>query len=99
MDHFTRGYRSRVLLRLLTLVAQLMSTKTITILFLLDTTVHLRLFLVCHFVLVSACVQLDISTRFALSLLTCVFPGLGWSYPCDLWSVGCILVELCSVYI
>lgn len=25
------------------------------------------------------------------------FPGLGWTYPCDLWSVGCILVELCSV--
>ncbi|RWW16960.1 hypothetical protein GW17_00019130 [Ensete ventricosum] len=23
--------------------------------------------------------------------------GLGWSYPCDIWSVGCILVELCSV--
>ncbi|KAF5207026.1 Serine/threonine-protein kinase AFC3 [Thalictrum thalictroides] len=22
--------------------------------------------------------------------------GLGWSYPCDLWSVGCILVELCT---
>ncbi|KAK9946715.1 hypothetical protein M0R45_012162 [Rubus argutus] len=22
--------------------------------------------------------------------------GLGWSYPCDLWSVGCILVELCA---
>lgn len=22
--------------------------------------------------------------------------GLGWSYPCDMWSVGCILVELCS---
>ncbi|KAK8479533.1 hypothetical protein V6N11_069386 [Hibiscus sabdariffa] len=21
--------------------------------------------------------------------------GLGWSYPCDLWSVGCILIELC----
>ncbi len=20
--------------------------------------------------------------------------GLGWSYPCDLWSVGCILLEL-----
>ena len=20
--------------------------------------------------------------------------GLGWNYPCDLWSVGCILVEL-----
>lgn len=19
--------------------------------------------------------------------------GLGWSYPCDMWSVGCILVE------
>ncbi|KAI8559239.1 hypothetical protein RHMOL_Rhmol04G0157000 [Rhododendron molle] len=22
--------------------------------------------------------------------------GLGWTYPCDLWSIGCILVELCS---
>ncbi|KAL3835258.1 hypothetical protein ACJIZ3_009994 [Penstemon smallii] len=27
-----------------------------------------------------------------------VILGLGWSYPCDIWSVGCILVELCSVY-
>ncbi|XP_074286358.1 serine/threonine-protein kinase AFC3-like isoform X3 [Silene latifolia] len=25
-----------------------------------------------------------------------VILGLGWSYPCDLWGVGCILVELCS---
>ncbi|KAL9266274.1 Serine/threonine-protein kinase AFC2-like protein [Drosera capensis] len=25
-----------------------------------------------------------------------VILGLGWSYPCDLWSVGCILAELCS---
>ncbi|CAN4124092.1 unnamed protein product [Withania somnifera] len=25
-----------------------------------------------------------------------VILGVGWSYPCDLWSVGCILVELCS---
>ncbi|KAL2484494.1 Serine/threonine-protein kinase AFC2 [Abeliophyllum distichum] len=25
-----------------------------------------------------------------------VILGLGWSYPCDLWSVGCILVELSS---
>ncbi|XP_057487269.1 serine/threonine-protein kinase AFC2-like isoform X3 [Actinidia eriantha] len=25
-----------------------------------------------------------------------VILGLGWSYPCDVWSVGCILVELCS---
>ncbi|OAY72938.1 Serine/threonine-protein kinase AFC3 [Ananas comosus] len=22
--------------------------------------------------------------------------GLGWSYPCDMWSIGCILVELLS---
>ncbi|KAM0953609.1 putative dual-specificity kinase CMGC-CLK family [Dioscorea sansibarensis] len=22
--------------------------------------------------------------------------GLGWNYPCDMWSIGCILVELCS---
>lgn len=25
--------------------------------------------------------------------------GLGWSYPCDVWSVGCILVELCTVWV
>uniref|UniRef100_A0A2N9GUQ1 dual-specificity kinase n=1 Tax=Fagus sylvatica TaxID=28930 RepID=A0A2N9GUQ1_FAGSY len=25
-----------------------------------------------------------------------VILGLGWTYPCDLWSVGCILHELCS---
>ncbi|KAG7012280.1 Serine/threonine-protein kinase AFC2, partial [Cucurbita argyrosperma subsp. argyrosperma] len=25
-----------------------------------------------------------------------VILGLGWSFPCDIWSVGCILVELCS---
>ncbi|KAK9675510.1 hypothetical protein RND81_11G011500 [Saponaria officinalis] len=25
-----------------------------------------------------------------------VILGLGWSYPCDLWSAGCILAELCS---
>ncbi|KAF9623522.1 hypothetical protein IFM89_003312 [Coptis chinensis] len=25
-----------------------------------------------------------------------VILGLGWSYPCDIWSVGCILFELCT---
>ncbi|KAL5718035.1 dual-specificity kinase [Ranunculus cassubicifolius] len=25
-----------------------------------------------------------------------VILGQGWSYPCDIWSIGCILVELCS---
>ncbi|KAG4190867.1 hypothetical protein ERO13_A07G055900v2 [Gossypium hirsutum] len=25
-----------------------------------------------------------------------VILGMGWSYPCDIWSVGCILVELCT---
>ncbi|XP_030548763.1 serine/threonine-protein kinase AFC3 isoform X1 [Rhodamnia argentea] len=25
-----------------------------------------------------------------------VILGLGWSYPCDLWSLGCILIELCT---
>ncbi|XP_061346981.1 serine/threonine-protein kinase AFC2-like isoform X2 [Gastrolobium bilobum] len=25
-----------------------------------------------------------------------VILGLGWNFPCDIWSVGCILVELCS---
>lgn len=23
-----------------------------------------------------------------------VILGMGWSYPCDMWSVGCIIVEL-----
>ncbi|RYR33470.1 hypothetical protein Ahy_A10g048054 isoform D [Arachis hypogaea] len=23
-----------------------------------------------------------------------IIAGIGWSYPCDLWSVGCILIEL-----
>ena len=23
-----------------------------------------------------------------------VILGLGWTYPCDMWSVGCIIVEL-----
>jgi serine/threonine protein kinase len=32
---------------------------------------------------------MDDSDKFCVS-------GLGWTYPCDLWSVGCILVELCS---
>lgn len=30
-------------------------------------------------------------------LVYACFAGLGWTYPCDLWSVGCILVELCAV--
>ncbi|XP_024169131.1 serine/threonine-protein kinase AFC2 isoform X3 [Rosa chinensis] len=25
-----------------------------------------------------------------------VILGMGWSYPCDVWSIGCILVELCT---
>ncbi|KAJ6828001.1 serine/threonine-protein kinase AFC1-like isoform X3 [Iris pallida] len=25
-----------------------------------------------------------------------VILGLDWNYPCDLWSIGCILIELCS---
>ncbi|KAG9459279.1 hypothetical protein H6P81_003787 [Aristolochia fimbriata] len=25
-----------------------------------------------------------------------VILGLGWTYPCDIWSVGCIIVELCT---
>lgn len=25
-----------------------------------------------------------------------VILGLGWSYPCDLWSIGCIIMELCT---
>ncbi|KAL6544582.1 hypothetical protein OROMI_023444 [Orobanche minor] len=24
--------------------------------------------------------------------------GLGWTYPCDIWGAGCILVELCTVH-
>ncbi|KAH9323497.1 hypothetical protein KI387_018136 [Taxus chinensis] len=25
-----------------------------------------------------------------------VILGIGWNYPCDIWSIGCILVELCT---
>ncbi|KAL8152649.1 hypothetical protein V2J09_010409 [Rumex salicifolius] len=25
-----------------------------------------------------------------------VILGIGWNFPCDMWSIGCILVELCS---
>lgn len=25
-----------------------------------------------------------------------VILGIGWSFPCDMWSIGCILVELCT---
>ena len=35
--------------------------------------------------------------HFFLLFLLLSTAGLGWSCPCDLWSVGCILVELCSV--
>lgn len=37
-----------------------------------------------------------IYNEYLLTLLY-YFEGLGWNYPCDMWSVGCILVELCSV--
>ncbi|KAK8645144.1 hypothetical protein V6N13_118993 [Hibiscus sabdariffa] len=46
--------------------------------------------------------RLGSSALFPLSRIgTCslsegILPGLGWSYPCDLWSVGCILIELCT---
>lgn len=30
---------------------------------------------------------------FSSCVLTNRFVGLGWSYPCDVWSIGCILVE------
>ncbi|XP_050938205.1 serine/threonine-protein kinase AFC3 isoform X2 [Cucumis melo] len=37
----------------------------------------------------------DLVREFGRQLLESV-ACLGWSYPCDLWSIGCILVELCS---
>lgn len=35
--------------------------------------------------------------EFCIDLRANCVSGLGWTYPCDLWSIGCILVELCSV--
>ncbi|XP_028107815.1 serine/threonine-protein kinase AFC3 isoform X2 [Camellia sinensis] len=37
----------------------------------------------------------DLVREFGRQLLESV-ACLGWTYPCDLWSIGCILVELCS---
>ncbi|KAL2517678.1 Serine/threonine-protein kinase AFC3 [Abeliophyllum distichum] len=37
----------------------------------------------------------DLVREFGRQLLESV-ACLGWTYPCDIWSVGCILVELCS---
>ncbi|CAI0441528.1 unnamed protein product [Linum tenue] len=37
----------------------------------------------------------DLVREFGRQLLESV-ACLGWSYPCDIWSVGCILVELCT---
>ena len=31
--------------------------------------------------------EADTTSNFFITL------GLGWSYPCDIWSIGCILVE------
>ncbi|XP_027081210.2 serine/threonine-protein kinase AFC3-like isoform X2 [Coffea arabica] len=36
----------------------------------------------------------DLVREFARQLLESV-ACLGWSFPCDMWSIGCILVELC----
>ncbi|PHU06795.1 Serine/threonine-protein kinase AFC2 [Capsicum chinense] len=38
---------------------------------------------------------IDLVREFGRQLLESV-ACLGWNYPCDMWSVGCILVELCS---
>ncbi|KAH7278416.1 hypothetical protein KP509_38G040100 [Ceratopteris richardii] len=39
--------------------------------------------------------ELFLSIMWIFFLLS-IFSGFGWSFPCDIWSVGCILVELCS---
>lgn len=36
----------------------------------------------------SNCLQADIY----MNLLN-LFTALGWSHPCDVWSIGCILIE------
>lgn len=97
MDLVLRDCQSQVLLRLLILVAQLMSIKNTTILCLLGITVHLRLFLVISWLKLKVLRVLCQSVYMNGWKLISILSGLGWSYPCDIWSVGCILVELCSV--
>ena len=31
---------------------------------------------------------------FHMLMCTCLLTELGWSHPCDLWSIGCIMFEL-----
>ena len=40
------------------------------------------------------CCGVDLIHPSFFLVFTNVFLGLGWSYPCDVWSCGCIIFEL-----
>ena len=84
------------------MAAQFKALIHITILLQQDIIGHLRLFLVCWASWGNCCYHglyfILIEPLFVFCIfLVFFYKGLGWSYPCDLWSVGCILAELCSV--
>lgn len=56
---------------------------------------HQRLFLVSAYCF--SMYQSQLAYCMLRLMLIWTGAGLGWNYPCDIWSVGCILVELCTV--
>lgn len=92
----SRIFQSQLRSSSLILEVPLLNIKITAILFPHVIIGHLKL----SWVHISSCsiIVLPVAMPRSLELHTVVLPaGLGWNYPCDLWSVGCILVELCSV--
>lgn len=110
MVQFSRICLSAVLSSSLILGAQHLNIRITAMLYQHDIIGHLRLFLVfyfflgevglLHYLFWSCFILLNLTVLEVFFLhwfLLAIMSGLGWNYPCDMWSIGCILVELCSV--